>query len=154
MQAETYFTGKACKRGHIAPRFRSTRNCVECNRERGRVANMTESQAQDKRDRAKRSYWNDPEASRERNRNAGFWFYRKHPKRVLADTRAQQIKKQQRTPPWADLKAIRAFYEACPEGYEVDHIHPLNGKTISGLHVLENLQYLPMAVNRAKGNKF
>jgi hypothetical protein len=59
-----------------------------------------------------------------------------------------------RTPPWADLEAIKEFYMNCPSGHHVDHIIPLNGKTVSGLHVLENLQYLPAAENIRKKNKF
>lgn len=154
MPADTYFTGKPCKRGHVAPRFTSTRNCVECNKERGRVANMTHLSAKLKRATARVNYWKDPEAARERGREAGQRYYERHPKRVLADTRLQQIQKQQRTPKWANLKAIRVFYEACPEGYEVDHIIPLKGKSVSGLHVLENLQYLTVRENRSKGNSF
>lgn len=48
---------------------------------------------------------------------------------------------------------IKAIYFACPEGMEVDHIHPLGGKTASGLHVPWNLQYLPVSKNRSKGNR-
>lgn len=54
---------------------------------------------------------------------------------------------------WSETELIKKFYENCPEGYEVDHIYPLQGKTMSGLHVLKNLQYLPMHENRAKGNR-
>ena len=35
--AEHYFTGKPCKRGHIAPRFTSNRRCMECHKEDSRV---------------------------------------------------------------------------------------------------------------------
>lgn len=62
--------------------------------------------------------------------------------------------KIQRTPSWADLKAIELFYVNCPEGYEVDHIIPLQGKNVSGLHVVENLQYLTVKENRSKSNRF
>lgn len=58
------------------------------------------------------------------------------------------------TPNWANKPAIRKFYVDCPEGHHVDHIIPLHGKLVSGLHVLENLQYLPATENLRKGAYF
>jgi hypothetical protein len=66
--------------------------------------------------------------------------------------RKQYVKKA--TPPWADLNAIRLIYENCPNGYHVDHVIPLRGKTISGLHVASNLQYLKAVDNLRKNNRF
>ena len=62
--------------------------------------------------------------------------------------------KSQAIPPWANLQKIKEIYDSCPEGYHVDHIHPLNGKNICGLHVENNLQYLPAIENVKKSNKF
>jgi len=40
------------------------------------------------------------------------------------------------------------------EKWHVDHVLPLRGKKISGLHVHTNLQLLPGAENIAKGAKY
>lgn len=62
--------------------------------------------------------------------------------------------KLQRTPPWSETEAINEFYANCPEGYHVDHIIPLQGETVSGLHVRKNLQYLPAGKNMSKRNAY
>lgn len=66
-----------------------------------------------------------------------------------------------RTPPWADQKAIRAIYERArrltvESGVEhhVDHIIPLQGERVSGLHVENNLQVLTGSENSRKRNLF
>lgn len=68
---------------------------------------------------------------------------------------------QRATPPWADLAAIEAIYaearsrcKADGQTYHVDHIIPLRGKTVCGLHVAENLQILSMRENLRKTNTF
>ena len=59
-----------------------------------------------------------------------------------------------RLPVWANLEKIKEFYLAARErGLEVDHILPLQGKTVSGLHVENNLQLLDKISNCKKGNR-
>ena len=52
-----------------------------------------------------------------------------------------------------DKDSITEFYRNTPKGYEVDHIIPLQGKTVNGLHTRSNLQYLTKHNNRVKSNK-
>lgn len=126
-------------------------------------------------------YWADPEASREyyrqwriktnnaeyqrawRERNAerlkelARKWVQENKARVQAKTAARRARKIQATPPWADLDAIRVFYEEAARltaetgvPHEVDHILPLKGETICGLHVQNNLRVVTQPVNRKK----
>lgn len=66
----------------------------------------------------------------------------------------------QAVPSWADLGKIQEFYETADglsmltgAWYHVDHIVPLRGKTVCGLHCEANLQVLPGLENIGKGNR-
>jgi hypothetical protein len=56
-------------------------------------------------------------------------------------------------PRWADITKVNLFIDNCPVGFHIDHIIPLVGEAVCGLHVLENLQYLPARENLSKHNK-
>ena len=68
---------------------------------------------------------------------------------IQAKRRAAKL---QSTPKWANLDKIKNIYDNCPIGYHVDHIIPLQGKYICGLHVENNLQYLTASENASKKN--
>lgn len=86
---------------------------------------------------------------RERNRKR----YAEDPRLAKYHGRTQKAHIKKATPSWANEFAIRQFYLACPEGMTVDHIVPLRGKTVCGLHVEWNLQYLTASENSRKHNK-
>lgn len=81
-------------------------------------------------------------------------YKKENRQKVNALNSKRRADKLHRTPAYADLKAIEKFYIDAPDGMEVDHIIPLKGKTISGFHVLNNLQYLTSKENDTKGNRF
>lgn len=70
--------------------------------------------------------------------------------------------KQRAIPAWADLEAVKTYYELAaawneiwPEDrVEVDHVVPLRGKRVCGLHSQHNLQIVRWQDNRAKGNRY
>jgi hypothetical protein len=71
-----------------------------------------------------------------------------------ATERKRQLKIKQQTPAWADLRRIAEFYANCPPGHHVDHVVPVNGRTVCGLHCEANLQYLTDRENWDKGNRY
>ena len=82
----------------------------------------------------------------------------------LASTIKRRVSKLNRTPKWItkeDLDAIKHIYIVANQfsksfgiEYHVDHIIPLQGKLVSGLHVPSNLQITPATDNIKKGNKY
>lgn len=73
----------------------------------------------------------------------------------------REAAKMKRTPRWADLMAIKAVYFAARDltvstgiEHQVDHIVPLQGRLVSGLHVHNNLQILTRSENARKHNHF
>lgn len=179
-----YFTGKACPRGHVANRFASSHRCVACstadasewkrgNPEAGAKSRKAWAAANPERNKAIKSAWNkanpDSQAARARK-----WFlvnkekasaqageYRKRtPDKQNAKAAKRRAATLRATPAWADLEAIECFYTLARiyrdfgHEVEVDHVAPLRGRNVCGLHVHQNLQVLPMSVNRSKSNSF
>jgi len=89
---------------------------------------------------------------------------KKNPDKANALKAKRNAAKMLRTPVWLNsthLKAIHEFYRQASElsiatgiQHHVDHIVPLRGKNVSGLHVPWNLQILTASENSAKNNRF
>lgn len=140
-----------CTRGHdilIVGRRISNRQCLECERLKERKWNKTNP------DKVKisfhRWYANNAEKVKLQSDN----WKQEHSDRFRAIRRNSEAKRRIRDRLKFGQDGILDFYNNCPVGYEVDHIIPLNGKLVSGLHVIWNLQYLKKIDNQKKSNKF
>lgn len=87
-------------------------------------------------------------------------FVQRHPERHAATQARRRARKLLATPSWADAAAIAAIYAeararsaATGVQHDVDHVLPLRGKYVSGLHVHNNLQIITAVENKQKGNQ-
>jgi hypothetical protein len=76
-----------------------------------------------------------------------------------SNTAKRRASKKNATPAWADLEAIKGMYQLAAVfnrtgmNLQVDHIVPLQGKMVCGLHCEANLQLMPASDNISKGNR-
>lgn len=172
-----YFTGQPCKHGHVAPR-KTKGACVECLKAEWAQANVTRAEYFTKYGRseagkaAKREYYErnkeaviyraQARTSEEKNR------YKKKHKQSNPDyykelTNARRRRFRQATPKWltAEQKLeIRLKYRLAIElsrrlgvPHAVDHIIPLQGEEVCGLHVPWNMEVITQEQNLKKSNK-
>lgn len=179
-----YFTGEVCPRGHIAKRSVSNwecRACVDARKAAKRAADPEPARARDrarqndtKRAQARASYARNADKRRAYDRNRyhndpkrkcwqkdqanDWWKANKGKKNFMVSRRRAWVK--QATPGWLTaehLSEIRAIYQEAAARigeWHVDHIVPLRGKTVCGLHVPWNLQILTGSENRTKGASY
>lgn len=103
-------------------------------------------------------------ANRHITRKASSKYHKLNKDKSAARAAKRRAYKLQATPKWLTddhLQNIESFYvqaKDCEmvsgEKYHVDHIVPLNGENVCGLHVPWNLQVLPADINISKSNKF
>lgn len=84
----------------------------------------------------------------------------KNPGKILAANRRRKLGQEKRTPAWADLVAVQQMYIKARAlsrrvgiKFHVDHIYPLHGELVCGLHTRENLRICTAAENAAKKNR-
>ena len=175
--ATHYFTGEPCKHGHIAAR-KTKGACVECLKAEWQQATENRAEyfrAYNKREdikerkhewyianheQVKQTAATRPVEVLREYRNA--WKER-NKLQVRADTKARRRKHRDATPPWLTRKQkseIRQLYQIAitmtkttGEQYVVDHIIPLRGEFVCGLHVPWNLRVITQEENLAKSNK-
>jgi 5-methylcytosine-specific restriction endonuclease McrA len=168
-----YFTGVPCVRGHVALR-KTKGSCMDCTKEDWVIDNERRKQ-KPKTDAAKaaakkyyarnrevviaRSAARPPEEKR-RNRAE---YKDRNVDVVRADTSVRKRRHREATPAWITKQEriqMRALYvqarkltEITGEQYVVDHIVPLRGETVCGMHVPWNLRVITQEENLQKSNK-
>lgn len=152
-----YFTGIACSKGHVAERYTKNETCCEC---ANATANATKA-----KDRKK--YVQSSVEWARRNPDKAYLYQKislaRRPGHRNLLTANYRTAKDSRMPKWLNqgqMAEMRGIYEFCAAfrkiglDYHVDHIVPLRGDTVSGLHVPWNLQVIPGEENVRKGNSF
>jgi hypothetical protein len=103
--------------------------------------------------------WRAKPGNREHTIAYGKAYREQFPEKVRNAATSRRKSVQQATPSWANLDLIDFFYGTsqymtASTGYKwsVDHVVPLRGKNVSGLHVHNNLLVMPLTDNMNKGN--
>ncbi|MGQ7937318.1 hypothetical protein [Paraburkholderia sp. D1E] len=75
--------------------------------------------------------------------------------------RRRRMRERRAMPPWVKLSDLRPFYREAKrltletgELHVVDHIVPLDGERVCGLHVAHNLQVSHWLENAIKANRY
>ena len=135
--------------------------CRECKRAVDRI--YISKNAEANRKKASDWYYANKERALEKNRQYQPLWREQNRAKHNAKANRYRAAKVRAVPEWLteeDQKAIEVEYalaswtsEVMGEPYHVDHIVPLQGKQVCGLHVPWNLQVIPARVNNAKGNR-
>jgi len=91
----------------------------------------------------------------EKKRLAVNSYQKRNPDKNCANAALRRARLFNAIPIWSEIEDIKDVYiEAQYHNMQVDHIIPLKGRNVCGLHVWDNLQLLTAFENQSKGNRF
>lgn len=124
---------------------------IEAIKEKAKIAQRHPDVRERKRIWMKSKRREDPERFRWHERKK----YRRHRDTILQRNHLRALHRKKAMPTWANRQVINAIYAAARrQNMTVDHIVPLRGTNVCGLHVENNLQLLSREDNARKGNRF
>lgn len=130
---------------------------LEEKRERSREYNRKWRERNRESERARHLQYHADNLDKERERKLK--YQKDYPAKAAAIAASRRAAKLQRTPIWADKDEIKLIYKQAASlqkllgtPLHVDHIIPLQGKNVSGLHVADNLQIIGAKANMSKSN--
>ena len=131
----------------------------QANREKVAARDKARYEANRETKLAKIKAWR--EANREKEIARKKAWAEANPDKINARNAKRRAAKLQRSPTWANLRDIETIYASAKRVEDcsgvpmhVDHIIPLRGELVSGLHVASNLQVIPASQNCSKSNNF
>ena len=152
-------TKKQCSLCRV-PRDKYLRNYRQENRER--LTHLTKEWVSNNIDHVKQRRKQHYLSNRDRLRALGKQHYIDNKSVYLHYSKLRKLAQKKRTPPWLNKEQkqqILSFYREAKSlqittgvDYHVDHIVPLCGKTVCGLHVPWNLQVIEGSINLSKSN--
>ena len=81
-------------------------------------------------------------------------YLKNNREKINANKMRYKATKIQATPLWFEKDKVELVYKKALEwNMHVDHIVPLKGKNVCGLHCWANLQLLEASLNKSKGNR-
>ncbi len=152
-----FIEGRPCKNCGSSIKYKTGGDCVSCAKKRAISWGKTNLK---KRAKTVLSWSN---RNRDKKSKSSEKWRKANPERGAFDTNLRRSRKLNATPYWITVSQKQEILEKYTQAkrltmmtgilYHVDHIEPLKGKYVCGLHVPWNLQLLSYEENAEKGNR-
>jgi len=173
-----YYTGKPCLHGHVSKRATRNGECLDCaqirlnawreeNPEKRAEHRKKHKQLHRDIENQQHKAWLNADPQRKekyriQKNEATLNWQKTNPQKRLKNVQDYRARKIERMPDWLNdghLFEMESIYKYCSAlnsiglNYHVDHIIPMRGETVSGMHVPWNLQVIPALDNIRKNNR-
>lgn len=174
-----YFTGEECSNGHVSDRRVGNGECYACaklrlnkwredNPDKKAAHRKKHKELNREKENLQHRLWLNADPDRKekyrlQKNQATLNWQKLNPAKKREQIAEYRAQKDQRMPSWLNqghMLEIESVYSYCKAlnsiglKYHVDHVVPLRGKNVSGLHAPWNLQVIPALENIRKNNSW